>query len=349
VKRYLLYASELYCLPVLRPLEREIRRRGGEAAWFVHGIPAESLGRDERRLHTVAEVKQFDPRAVFVPANHVPDFFPGIKVQLFHGFSVGKRSDHRGHFRIRGLFDLYCTQGSTTTSPFRELSARHGHFRVVETGWPKMDPLFQPDAPRLPWPADWHGGRPVVLYASTFTQGISSAPVLLPALRELTASGTWSWILTLHPKSAPALTAAYRELCGPRVRWVGADELVPAMREADLLLSDTSSAIHEFLLQRRPVVTFRTRHPGPHLIDVQEPSGLPGAIAAALAPAPELMRAIDELAERIHPYRDGRSSARVLDALDEFEERHRGRLRRKPLNLWRRLRMRRQLGYLRLR
>jgi hypothetical protein len=57
------------------------------------------------------------------------------------------------------------------------------------------------------------------------------------------------------------------------------------------------------------------------------------------------MRAIREYADRIHPYRDGKSSERVLDATHEAIELGRADLTRKPLNLWRRWQARRRLGY----
>ena len=90
------------------------------------------------------------PRAVFSAANWVPTFVSGAKVQVFHGFNVEKRDEARGHFRVRGLFDLYCTQGPATTARFSELAAREGHFKVVETGWPKLDPVFRGEDPLAP-------------------------------------------------------------------------------------------------------------------------------------------------------------------------------------------------------
>src|SRR5262245_57306205 len=143
MSRYLLFVSELYALAILRPLQAAIRARGDEAAWFFErDVLAGHLRGDELRLPTVQAVMDWKPGAVLVPGNWVPQFFPGLKVEVFHGFSVGKRSEARGHFRIRGFFDLYCTQGPDTTGPFRELARRHGYFRVEETGWPKLYPLF---------------------------------------------------------------------------------------------------------------------------------------------------------------------------------------------------------------
>jgi len=348
--RYLFYVSEVYALAVLRPMQAVIRQRGGRTAWFFDGPGARYLEPGERRLHDVAQVREFDPTAVFVPGNLVPDFFPGVKVEVFHGFSVGKRSERRGHFRIRGLFDLYCTQGPTTTPSFQRLAERHGHFRVAETGWPKIDPLFRPpDGSSNPWTAGFSTDRPLILLASTFTPSLSAAPRALDAIRDLSTSGRWNWLVTLHPKMSPEIVRAYRGLEGPHLRYAETDDIVPLLRAADVMVSDTSSALHEFLLQQRPVVTLRNARPGPHLIDIQTPGELEQAVTRALDRPSELMAKIAAFTEAIHPYRDGRSSERVLEATHEFIESGRAELERKPLNLWRRIQLRRRLGYYRLR
>lgn len=338
--RYLLFVSELYALAILRPLQAAIRARGDEAAWFFERESlTEHLHVDELRLASVRAVIDWRPDAVFVPGNWVPEFFPGLKVEVFHGFSVGKRSESRGHFRVRGSFDLYCTQGPDTTLPFQELARQLGFFRVAQTGWPKLDPLFQG---RYPHAA---GERPAVMYASTFTESITSARILRDTIARSAHAGEWQWLVTLHPKMAPEVIEAYRVLEGPNLRFEMTDDILALYAQADVLLSDTSSVVPEFLTQLRPVVTFRNRRPGPHLLDVQQVEDVVPALRQALARPDDLMRAIRDYADRIHPYRDGRSSERVLEATTRAIGQGRAGLGRKPLNLWRRLQARKRLGY----
>lgn len=344
VSRYLLFATELYALPILRPLEAAIRARGGEAAWFLPKAAAAHLHAGEHQLADARAVAAWAPRAVLAASNWAPHFFPGAKVQLFHGFNVEKRADERGHFRIRGLFDLYCTQGPATTTPFRELAREHGHFAVVETGWPKLDPLFAPDGGEAAAlrPAD---GRPVVLYASTFTESLSSAPLLHAEIARQVADGARYWLLTLHPKSDPHWVAEYRALAGSNARFVEADALVPALRAADVLVSDTSSVVSEFVVQRKPVVTLRNRAPKPHMIDIQEPAQLEAALEQAFAPSPALRAELEAYANAIHPARDGRAGERVLDAVADLLADHLGPLAPKPANLWRKWQIRSRLRH----
>ena len=138
MKKYLFYVSQLYSLSIMRPLQTEIRRRGDDCAWFFDrpDVGGEYLLDGEKQLKTVAEVKKYNPLAVFVPGNVVPDFFPGVKVQIFHGLATDD-TGKKGHYRIRGFFDLYCSRGPEETGKFQNLARRDGSFRVVETGWPQ--------------------------------------------------------------------------------------------------------------------------------------------------------------------------------------------------------------------
>jgi hypothetical protein len=343
---YLLFATERYAVPILQPLALALQAAGhGVHALFVDGAAGATLPAPVRMVD-LREAVALKSRAVFSAANWVPPFLAGAKVQLFHGFNVEKRSDERGHFRVRGLFDLYCTQGPATTEPFRALAAREGHFAVVETGWPKLDPLFRDvdgDAVALRAPA---GSRPVVMFASTFTERLSAAPHLFDAIAAEVARGDRYWLLTLHPKCPPDLFARYRALAGGNAAFIATEQLVAAQRAADVLLADTTSVVSEFVVQRKPVVTFRNRAPKPHMLDFAEPGQLPAMLERAFAPDATLRAQLAAYSDLIHPYRDGRSSERVLAATEALLRGELGTLSRKPLSsIWRGLQIRRELGY----
>lgn len=348
MKRYLLFGNLPYALPILRPVQDAIRARGGETRWFFHGDGAQYLKPDEARLATARDVVAFAPEAVIAPGNWVPHFFPGVKVQVFHGFgTLGKKNAHK----VRGLFDLYCTHGESNTPQMQEQQRRSPHFVVRETGWPKLDPLFRDfgepcpaylGALRRPEPVT---RKPVVLYAPTFTSYLTSAPALFETIRAAVATGRWRFLFQLHPKLEREWVERYRGLCGAHATWVQSPDALWALKTADVMLSDTSSIVWEFLLLGKPAVTFRNGEPGPYLLDVRDAAAVAPALEQALARPGALMREIERFGRAIHPARDGRSSERVLDAIDAFARGDLGSPRRKPFNAWRKLQMRWRLRH----
>lgn len=349
-KRYLLYGSQLYALEILRPLQRVIRQRNEEVAWFFDGPGADHLKPGERLLQTVDEVKRFNPDAVFVPGNVVPDFFPGIKVQVFHGLATDE-TGKKGHYRVRGFFDLYCTRGEEETAKFRQLAKIHGSFRVAQTGWPKLDPLFSPGkVPDVRKDLDMPVDRPVILYGSTFSPSLTSAPHLYETIKGLSKSREWSWLVTLHPKMDAKVVERYRNLSGGNLQFYESHEdVLPLLHAADVMLCDTSSLAIEFQLLLKPLVTFRARCSGPQQLDISETGEVESALKLAIERPPELMAATKVFAEKLHPFRDGKSSHRVLEAVDAFCSEGRTGLARKPLNLVRKGKIRLKLGYYKLR
>jgi len=336
--KYLLFAAQPYAYEILRPLQTAIRKRGDDVAWFLEPSAGDGLRADEIRLPDVDAVNAFAPDAVFVPGNIVPDFFPGLKVQVFHGFGIEKK----GHFRIRGWFDLYCTHGPLTTRPFEELARRHRHFAVRETGWPKMDALFESADEQWRNVFD-DDSKPLVLYAPTFSPSLTSAPALFEQIRALASSGEWNWLVKFHPKMDRHWIRQFEAAENAHLRVAQTTDIAGLLRAADVLLSDTSSVIAEFLLLDKPAVTFRNSRPGPHLVDFSRATELESRLRHALALTPDDREAARAFARAMHPCTDGRSSERVLDAVEDFiRSNGQAGLTRKPLNLWRRLRMRRK-------
>lgn len=332
-RRYVFFVELDYSFEILRPLQAAARARGHEVAWFLNGLDPVLLAEDELHLVTVSEVQAFRPDAVFVPGNEVPLSFPGLKVQVFHGLGIEKK----GHFRIRGMFDLFCTFGPSTTGPFQQLAREHGWFNVRQTGWPKLDPLFT-RAQEVPGDV-----RRTILYAPTFSPSLTSAPLLAMQIKGLVERHDWRWVVKFHPKMEERFAAPIRAISASNFSITDDARLLPLLGSADVMLTDTSSAAAEFMLAGKPVVTFRNRSPGPHLINLEQPEELDDALAMALQGRDPAREAREEYARQMHPYRDGRSSERVLDATEEMLQEGRAGLKRKPLSLLRRFKYWREL------
>jgi len=249
-QRHLFFLTQNYSYSILRPLQTAILARGGKVAWFLSGseLNHDYLREDEQRIPNVEEAIKFAPDACYAPGDIIPYMLPGIKVSLFHGFNVAGK---RNKFKVRGLFDLYCTQGPDTTEPFQRLAKRHKNFRIVETGWPKLDPLFQQLSKNTP------NEKPVILYASTFSERLSSAPHLVNKIKELSTNSDWQWLVTLHPKMKSEIVVAYKAIQHSNLRYIESDDLIPTLLKADVMLCDTSSIMYEFLLTQKPIVTYK--------------------------------------------------------------------------------------------
>ncbi|WP_394174973.1 CDP-glycerol glycerophosphotransferase family protein [Thalassotalea litorea] len=343
-KKYLFYISQNYSFAILRPVQDEIIRRGDQVKWFLYrDANPDYLKPHEIALESIEDVIRYNPVASLVPGNVIPNFIPGLKVQVFHGFDPGKinRRSGNAHFQIRNCFDLYCTQGPNTTTRFKELAKQLGHFKAIETGWPALDPLFHQGEVPAPHP------RPTILMCSTFSRNLTCAPHLYETVKQLSQYNRWQWLIQFHPKMAKNIVDMYKDLENENLKFIETDNVIPLLQQADVMVCDTSSVLIMFALQGKPVVTFKNANPKPYLIDIDNPEHLQSAIEKALQPSPELHNHLNHLVEDTHPYRDGKSAGRVLDAIDEMLS---GKypLKPRPKNWLRQFKMRRKLGYWKL-
>ncbi len=341
-KRYLFYISQNYSYAILRPLQRVILERGDDVMWFLEGkeVNPNYLLPNEKELMSIDEVKTFSPHVVFLPGNIVPSFIPGLKVAVFHGFNSGKlnRRGFEDHFNIRGCFDLYCTQGPNTTKRFQKLAKVHQHFSVKETGWPALDPLFD---------INEYGefDKPTILMCSTFSKNLSCAPHLFEKIRQLSATGKWRWLIQFHPKMPQAIVEQYKGIQNEHLRFIETDNVIPILQQADVMLCDTSSVLMMFLMLSKPVVTFNNIAPKEYMINIDSVDRLEDSLNYALSFPNELQKKVAAFIADTHPYIDGRSSLRVLEACDELLAGDNVPIKAKPLNLLRRIKMRKKLSY----
>ena len=344
-KRYLFFLSTSYSYSILRPLQEEIWRRGDEVFWYIEADCSIELEKHEHQLRTIQEVIAYNPIAIFAAGNYIYDFFPGVKVSVFHGYPINKRKDKfDDHFKIRGLFDIYCTQGESSTPIFKALERKHKYFKVYETGWSRVDSFFSPQTTIQPRTDK----NPNIFVASTFSKGTSSLHKFYPIIENLAQKRSWNWIITLHPKlQDKELIGKYHLLASrfSNVTFLPKMKGIESFYNSDAMLCDSSSIIVEYMLFDKPVVTYKNTSPGKHLINVTDVNDIEQALEKALTYPEELMKEISLYTLRHELHRDGKNSARILDAVDDFIENHKGHLKRKPINLFRKLKTRWKMKY----
>jgi len=337
--KFLIYISYSYAFPIGEPLQEEILKRGSEVKWFSdRDEPKKHFSENGILINKVQDAIAYQPDVVLTITDSVAHFIPGIKVQVFHGFPANKRKGS-DQFKIRGFFDLYCTQGPSSTIPFNEKQKKHKNFEVVETGWSKLDPLF----PLEPIKNE----KPVVLIASTFTKQYSLAlnDAVVKELGRLSKNNQWKFIAVLHPKLDNEVYRKFKAMENENFSFCETTDLVPLFKKADVMLADTTSALIEFLIQEKPVVTFKNNMPGPYLIDVSKVPEIEIALKKAISKPAYLMKEVKKFADYSHPYKDGKACKRVVDACIEFLLKDKSYLKKKPLNLFRKYKMRKKLDY----
>lgn len=341
--KFLLYFSYSYAIPIGSPLEKEILKRGYEVKWFTY-IPEakKDIPQNSQVLDSIEDVIAYQPDIILSMTDYVPDFLRGLKVQIFHGFNPDKREEDE-HFTIRGFYDLYCTQGPATTEKFKMQQKKYGHFEVIETGWSKMDSLFNAGAEEDKILKE----KPVVMITSTFSHRLSLAlqDDVFKEIERLSSIGKYHFMVVLHPKLPVEIIKKWKSLDGKYFTFFDTTNLNPLFKKADVMLSDTTSAIQEFALTQKPIVTYRHNRPNSYIINVTEPGKIEEALDYALTYPPEIIERIKKTAREIHPYTDGKSSIRVIDAVINFLHQDKSFLKKKPLNLVRKYKVRKELNY----
>ena len=334
--RILLFCENKYAFDILMPIQEEAIKEGGnEVMWYVHPKKIKEFPYKDcaKWSNSIQEAYDFSPEAIFCPGNIVPYYLPGVKIQVFHGYAGEKK----GHWIIRHYFDTYFTQGPHFTEGFRKLAEKHGNFEVLETGWPRQDWVhkhlndFAEEKARI---LQKHGKEKIVLYAPTFSPSLTSLPVMKDALVELTREKSCVVIIKLHPLTKEEWVNEYRELGNRHEHTIWTDDFSVAKYQlmADIMISDTSSTIYEFLLKDKPVITCNASAKNIYWKDISDVSGLCSAYDEVQGEKyTELRRWI---IENYDPYNDGKVAHRMLEGARDYIRRH-GVPEKRKLNLWR--------------
>jgi len=340
---YLLFVSKPYSFSILNPINKYIINSNiGKTAWFTAST-AKNIIPNGNLLKTTKEVLDFNPDAVLVPGNLVPTDWPGIKVQIFHGMD----DEVKGYYNINGQFDLYCTHGPDSTSRFKKLAKKYQYFHVQETGWSKLDPLFNTTISNINSKVKYieklslDSNEPIILYAPTFPPKYTSAMELIDAITKL--KDKFQWIVKFHTLMDAKIQSEYKKLENSTLKIIDDDDIIPYLEISDILITDTSSVAYEYLPLDRPIITYKGIARKDKGINIDYSSDLHGAILRSLNDPSEFSDNRKFYLNEIHTYDDGKSSERVIEVINDFVATNIMRdLRPKPLN-WLRNRRARKL------
>ena len=204
-------------------------------------------------LPSTDAVRDFAPITVLTSSNAVPHFFPGVKTEVFHGFDAGKPR----HIYIRGFFDLYCTTGPRDTRAFERRPASSVTLPCTRPAGRSSIRSCAHTAPISRRPCA-PAGDPLSLDVLAVVE--RRADPLRDDPRSVADRP-----LAVDRDTASEVGRDGRALsrsAGRALRFATEDNILDLFPQVDMMISDTSSALNEFLLTYKPVITFKNRRPG---------------------------------------------------------------------------------------
>ena len=312
----ILFCKNKYAFGILEPIRSELKNKGYDFLWYVDQMILNDFPhKSDPHCTSIKELKSFDSDAIFVCGNAVPHYLKGVKAQVFHGFAGEKK----GHFRIRSYFDLYLTQGPYFTKVFLENKKIHKDFEVIETGWSRIDNLFKKNSElvkRKKNLLEKYNKDKILLYAPTFSPKLTSASYLKKEIISISDKTSYLLLIKFHPLMSDLLKKEYENIVkeNTNILIYNDNDITNLLKISDLLISDTSSVIYEFSLLNKPVITFNNIAKIKYWQDSKKYQNLIALIEDNLNNDLFLEKR-RELIKKYHPYSDGKSSIRMIEAV----------------------------------
>ncbi len=325
-----LFCKNAYAFGILKPLYDELEKKNHEVLWYVASKIYNKFPFKDSCNYTksIQDIHEFSSDIIFVPGNEVPYYLRGLKVQVFHGLAGEKK----GHFRIRKYFDLYLTQGPFFTKRFKQLASKYKDFDVIETGWPKLDKLFSENKKLADYKKQIlkdKGVKRIILYAPTFSPSLTSAIDIKTELFKIANNNNLLYI-KFHDLMNKEIIYEYKKIASfhKNVEIIEDKNIINYLILADILISDTSSVVYEFLLLNKPVITYKSKSRNIYWQNINNKEKLISSLNEIIKNdtwAKDRQWIIDNY----HPYTDGQSAKRMITAVSSYLNNHEIPLERK--------------------
>ena len=316
--KYILFCTNSYSFDILSPFVEIFKKKKYEWIWYIDKKIYNFFPFiDQNFTLKISDLIKYNSDVILVPGNEVPHYLKGVKVQLFHGFAGEKK----GHFRIRNYFDIYLTQGPYFTNKFNILKKKYKNFEVKETGWSKLDCLFmnkfKEERSKL---LEEYRAQKIKLYAPTFSPKLTSANYILPEIDRIAKENSnFLFLIKFHPLMEKKFINICNEIEHKRknVILITDQSIFNSLCIDDLLISDTSSCIYEFLLLDKPVISFKNISKNILWDNFSEINKLRSLIDNNLKNDPFYAnRKI--IFDNYHPYNDGESAKRMINSINDY-------------------------------
>jgi len=337
--RYLFYLNHQYSIPVIKPLVNYLLEKEPQHPFrFKVSRKVERTFPEEWDpdfiLRSRHEIERFAPDFTLSAENYIDYRIPGYKVQIFHGIGVEKRA----HFKIRHFYDIYLTSGPYVTDRYRQMEKELGYFRVIETGWPKIDHILSFENGHSIQSFEKKGIDHIILYAPTFSRKMQSANILAEYIfNEMKENELW--LIKFHELMDPAIKNLFADVKKNNLIILPDSDISPFLHMADILVSDTSSVIYEFLTLDKPVITYQTKGNLEKGFDILKPEELRPALDLLLNSPDYNRETRTKMLMKVNPYLDGMIAERVFLALKHIYLSGLDTKKSKPINLFRKMKV----------
>ncbi len=317
--KVILFCQHAYAFGILEPIADVLKEKSQEYIWFTtKELTPHFPYQSEPHTDSISKIIKFRSDAIFIPGNYVPFYLRGYKVQIFHGLAGEKAS----HFKVRGYFDLYLTQGPYFTKRFNEIKEKCKNFDVIETGWSKLDIYEKNKVNYLDKKADLlktYDAKEIIVFAPTHNVSMNAAPFLEKEFQTLAKNPDYLIIVKFHDLTKPQVVENYKILASSIPNMIISEE--PSISQllyiGDLLISDTSSVVYEFLLLDKPVLTYKSKAENIIWDNKEEYIHLLESVNENLT-IDKYKNKRQEIIANYHPYHDGKSSLRMIQAVEKL-------------------------------
>jgi len=340
-----LFCNLPYAFSIFKPLADALLDEKDEILWYLEGdLEKDFPYQDMPFTSDLNKLKEYESDAIFVCGNTIPYWLRGVKVQIFHGLAGEKK----GHFRIREYFDLYLTQGPYFTKRFKELSKKYKNFEVVETGWSKLDTLYnlENSTQKREELLKKYQAKKIILYAPTFSPSLTSAQKLFETIKKLSEKEDVLVLVKFHDKMSSQLKEIYHDLQNQNKNiYIAQDsDITLYLQISDIMISDSSSVVYEFILLDKPVVTLNSISENINWFNHSSPKAIYEHTIKLLDGDDKFKQHREKTIQLYHPYKDANSSKRMIEATKNYIKKH-GIPTKRSLPLLRKLKLRLIYGF----